>query len=326
MAVKGEQNNPGAADIITAAQYNGLQDRIAQVLGTGAAEFGYGQALASSAVAVSDIVTAANMDNLRTDMNKAYTHQTGSALTIKDIAVGDVIGADDTGTSLTYANDGTFTFNSQDATGGFNDYLTAMTTIEGDKFSIAVSQSTAADATTDTRTTDWNSSVNMTFTVTFTDADQRRYFFNSGGEVRISGSLSSGTNTKDTDWATMLSNTNIIKFDHDATTADSGTGSAIGNYDLTSTYQTIFTKSGSGVYAENEYKVEAKENSTTQLEFRVTLTDNDAGDEPAPPPPGSTPIDEFVTGTITLTIGSLRASGTNVSVSAPTFSVTDTLE
>jgi len=396
-------------DTITAAQYNGLQSRIDQVFGVGADEFGYGQTLSSSQVtAVTDTVTAAQMDNLRSDMNKAYKHQTGNDLTIRDIAVGDIIGADKSGTDITsyspvssvsvvsggsgysgsvtvafsapdkvggttatgnvvvsggvitsitmtnngsgYLNNPTVTlsespadpadlqailgavseqiFESEDTLGGHNDYLDAMTTIESGKFSIAVAESTTADATTDSRTTDWNSTVDMEFTCTFTSADQRRYFFNSGGEIRMTGSLSSGSGQKDTDWAAMLSNTAAVRFGYNYTTASSGTGSAIGNYDLTGTYQQIFTKSGSGVYAENIYKVEARADSATVIKFKITLADNDTGDRPvpSPPPPYGPLVDELVTGNITFTLGSRRASGSNVSVNAPTFSVTNTFE
>jgi len=326
--------SPG--DSITAAAYNTLQGRIENILGTGSGQDGYGQTLSSASVtppsspAAGDgaTVEAEQMQELWDDMNAAYKHQTGNDLSIRRIVDGDVIGADATGTGLTYDLLGSYTFDSEDTTGGFNDYLIAMSTVEAQRFNIAAAQATVADATTDTRTTTWNGTINMTFTCTFTSADHRRHFFNSGGEIRLEGSLSSGSGAKDTDWATMLSNTSAIRFGYNYTNASSGTGSAIGNYDLTSTYQQIFTKSGSGAYVENLYKVEAKENSTTVIEFKVTLADNDVGDRDltAGPPPYGALVDEDITGDITFTLGFRRASGSYVSVNQPSFSVTDTFE
>ena len=88
-------------DSITAAQYNGLQSRIQQVLGNGSGDFGYGQTLESSQVNAptspgagdGDSITALQMQELHDDMSKAYTHQTGNPLPVKDIAQEDIVGA-----------------------------------------------------------------------------------------------------------------------------------------------------------------------------------------------------------------------------------------
>jgi len=334
-------------DSIAAAQYNTLQGRINNILGVGSGEDGYGQALDSAQVNApsgagagdGDTVEAEFMQALYDDMNKAYTHQTGNDISavLKRIADGDVIGADQTGESLTYAGDGSYTFNQASPTtavkGGFNDYLSAMSTIESGKFNIAAGQADIAVAVSNTRTTDWKGTVDMEFTVTFSSANQRRYFFNAGGEVRIAGSMSGASGAKDIDWSTMLSNTATIQFGYNYTTASSGTGSAIGNSQLTSVYQTVFTKTGSGVYAENEYKVEARTDSTTVLRFRVTLSDNDVGDQQPGVPPGAPPgpaIDENVIGDITMDIGYRTAKSpigtTTVDVAAPSYSVVNTFE
>ena len=323
-----------AGDSITAAQYNGLQSRIDQLLGNGSADFGYGQAVSSSQVtAVTDSVTAAQMDNIRSDMAKAYTHQTGNAIPLKDIAVGDIIGADQTGTNLTFAGDGSYTFEGADTTGGFNDFLNVMDTLETNRFDIAAGQSTASDIATDSRTSTWNGTINMEFTVSFTDADARRHFFNSGGQIRVQSTLTSGSGSKDADWAAMLSNPGQVQFGYDYTTVTGSTTgvtlATFGNDGLTGTYQTIFEKGGNAsVYAENRYRVEARTDSTSILRFRVTFEDNDTGDRPVspPPPPYGALEDENITGDITVTLGARRASGTNVSVNFPSYSVVNTLE
>jgi len=307
-------------DTITAAQYNGLQSRVATIMGTGSGTDGYGQSLASSQVATADTVTASDMDNLRTDLNKANNHQIGSNSLVANIAVGDMIGADATGPDVD-------TLTTTD--GGFNDYDTAVGVIESNKLLIDSGNSSVEAAITSSRSTNWNGVLEHIFTVTFASANDRRYFFNSGGEIRFSANLSGQSGSKSDDWATLLSNMGTITFNYTETTASgTGTGSAIGNYDLTSTYQTIFEKTGSGNYAENDYNIAAKEDSTSVINFRVQFRDDDTGDPPILPlPKGATAggVDEDVNGTLTSTIQQLRATGANVSVATPAYANTATL-
>jgi len=307
-------------DIITAAQYNGLQSRVATIMGTGSGTDGYGQSLASSQISVTDTVTASDMDNLRTDLNKANNHQIGSNSLVANIAVGNIIGADATGADV-----GTLTTTD----GGHNDYDTAVGVIETNKLLIDSGNSTVEAAITSSRSTNWNGTITHEFTVTFASANDRRYFFNSGGEIRFSANLSGQTGSKSDDWATLLSNMGTITFNYTETTASgTGTGSAIGNYDLTSNYEPIFTKTGSGNYAENDYIIKAKETSSSVISFEINFQDDDTGDPPITPlPKGATPggVDEDVNGTLTSTIQQLRATGANVSVATPAYSNITTL-
>jgi len=286
-------------DIITAATYNTLQSRIANIVGNGFADSGYGQALSSSQVSTHAIVTALDMDNLRSDVNKARVHQTGSASTLGDIAVHDVIAADTSGGVTTK---------------GINDYSAEISSAENDKFLCDATQASVEAAISSTRTQQWNGTITHTFTATFASENARRYFFNAGGEIRFQAQLSNGNGAKDADWATMLNNMGTIKFAYGSTTATgSGTPTAIGNYQLTSSFQTVFTKNGSSVYAENAYVVKARSQATNQIEFKIEFQDNDVGE----PPP--IPIDENVTGTITSSISQRRASGSYVNTAGPNY-------
>ena len=300
-------------DSITAAQYNGLQSRIATIMGTGSGTNGYGQSLASAQVSAGSVITAAQFDNLRTDINKASNHQSGTNASIGDIAAGQIVGADASGTGLGASLNAT--------TEGFNDYDTATGVIETNKLLINAGNSTVEAAITSSRTTAWNGIRTHTFTVDFADANQRRYFFNSGGEIRFSASVTSQSGAKSNDWATLLSNMGTIKFNYTTTTVTgTGTAQAIGSDDLTGTYQQIFIKSGSGVYAENDYNIAARHEGTGNktLRFKVEFRDDDLGDDQGGA--GSTgPVDENVNGTLTSTIQQLRATGANVSVTSPTY-------
>lgn len=307
-------------DSITAAQYNGLQSRINTIMGTGSGTTGYGQTLASSQVSAGDIITASDFDNLRTDLNKANNHQSGTNAAIGNIAVGQIIGADASGTSLGALNV---------TTEGFNDYDVAVGVIETNKLLLDSGNSSVESATTSQRTTAWGGggggTVDHVFTVTFSSANARRHFFNSGGEIRFSASRSGGSGSKNTDWSNLLTNMGTIKMNHTQTTSTgSGTGTSIGNSDLTGTYQQIFSKSGSGVYAENLYRIRARQDSSSVLRFDIDFQDNDLGDDQGGA--GSTgPVDENVTGTLTSTIQQLRATGSNVSVATPTYTNTSNL-
>jgi len=309
-----------SGDTITAAQYNGLQSRVATVMGTGSGLDGYGQSLTSAQVSAGATVTATDMDNLRVDLNKANNHQIGANSNVANIAVGNVIGADATGadiSSLTTTD------------GGFNDYESAVDTIESNKLSIDAGNSSVEAATSSTRTTSWNGVITHEFTVTFASANDRRFFFNSGGEIRFSANLSGQSGSKSDDWSTLLNNMGTIKFNYTQTTSTgSGTGSSIGNYDLTGAYQTIFTKTGSGNYAENDYNIAARADSSSVLRFRIEFRDDDSGDPPITPlPKGATPggVDEDVNGTLASTIQQLRATGSNVEVATPSYTNTSNL-
>ena len=334
--------NPG--DSITAAQYNGLQSRIEQVLGNGSGNFGYGQTVTSSQINApssagagdGDSVTAAQMDNIRTDMNKVWNHQNGVNIPIKNIDVGDVIGADQTGDTITYDTLGNYTITeaggSADTTGGFNDYISKMDEIETNRFEIDPGEDTIADIATDTRTSTWNGIINCVFTCTFSSEDHRRHFFNSGGQIRLISSGANGSGAKSSDWLSIITNPGQIQFGYNYTVITGSTAgvtvSNIGNYGLTSVYQTIFEKQGNAaVYAENRYKIEARTTTTNVIEFRVSFEDNDAGDQQSiPPAPYGPAVDEDVNLDITVTLATRRASGSNVSVNNPSVSVTNTLE
>lgn len=335
-----------AGDKITAAQYNGLQSRIESVLGTGSGNEGYGQAVSSSQVSGEssvdagdgDIIIAEKMNEIWADMDKCWRHIYGVNLPLRNFSQGDIIGADASGTGVTYAPNDTYTIDGSDNTGGFNDYLSRMSEIETDRFLIDNGQDAIADIAAVPRTASWNGTINCTFRCTFTSSHHRRHFFNSGGYIHIELSGENAVSSKDTDWNSMITNPGQVQFGHNYTTVSGSTTgvtlNSIGNFDVTSTtWTTIFTKTGNAdVYAENVYIVQVRQALTADggdraLEFRVILQDDDAGDPPIVPVPiGGTPggVDEDVTLDITATLGGRRSNGTVV-VAFPAVFVIDAL-
>ena len=295
--------------VVTATRYNAIQSKVAAVLGTGSGDKGYGMSLASAQVGAGDTVTATHIANLHTDINKCILHQTASATSaIVAPAASDVIEESNSTNKK-----------------GWAQYEAEATTAETNRLTAAGGNMTTTSELTESRTNAWGSSpdtVNTTFTVTFSSADIKRNFFNAGGEIRMALALSSGSGSKGTSWTNLFSGAGTIKFGRTATTCTgSGTTTSIGNVDMTGSHQTIFSKDvGSGVYGENDFTITAKDNSSTVLEFIVTLNDDDAGDQTGT----GGPVDEDVGGTTTLTVSSFYANNASaVQHSRPTYSVTD---
>ena len=82
-------------DIITSARYNNAQGRVAAVLGNGSGNEGYGQAVTSQQVSSGLKVTAQDINNLFTDLNKIKIQQIGAVPnSIATVAIGDTIAED----------------------------------------------------------------------------------------------------------------------------------------------------------------------------------------------------------------------------------------
>jgi len=297
---------------IFATDYNSIRTSVSGVLLTS-----YGQTLRSSALSGTvDSVTQAQWEDLYLDAQSAYVHQQGSAYASLAVpSVGYTVGADasqtfnqTTGARSTPVN-GSFM--------GVNDYtgiVTAITSFNGATSGFPVGNLSVGTATTSTRSTAWGGTTPQAIyhvvTATFASVSQMDYYFNAGGEIRFTASLTSGSGSKDTDWANLLTAIGTVKFDKWELTASSGTptpsGSGGSGYDsLTSSYRQLFIKSGSGVYADNDYKIEGFKSGAV-LRFRITFNDGDTGT-------GSPPVDESVGGTTT------SITETAVSIAAPTI-------
>ena len=271
------------SDTITAADFNNLQSRIAQVLGTGSGDFGYGQAVSSSQVTSlqdpdildGDSVLASQFNDLRDDLGKAFKHQEGSDIPINSFTAGDIIGADESGTDLNFDQSGNYIFANEDTSKGFNDFLTIMTDLESNRFVIHPSQEEIQVRDSDQRTSNFNGTITSQFTVSFSNEDARRHFFNAGGDIRFEGTVDlstseSGSEARDEGWNDLLENPGTVRFDYNSTTitgSSSGVsfpGGVIGNDALTSSFQVIYRKDANGgTYGDSFWTIEAREDSST---------------------------------------------------------------
>lgn len=303
--------------IISAARYNVLQSRINNILGIGSGNSGYNQDLDSATVPVGKTVTATDLNNLYNDFLNAKVHQTNAVP--PDIN--------------TVANEDEITDELHAA------YESLIEEIETDKFLVGPGQALVENAgINSTRTALWGGDgtpafVQHEFTLTWGNANQRRGFFNAGGEIRFTASLTNvpiaGANAaKSQNWADMLGNPlatpptqgfGVVSFKHDRTTSTAaGAGEIVGNFNLTNSYRQIFTKSGGvgSVYEANDYTIYAKNLNDNGIAFKVVFTDdNEAGREGATP--GTDPADERVEGTLTSVIELYRAKGIYVEATDP---------
>jgi hypothetical protein len=297
--------------VVTATRYNAIQTKIANVLGTGSGDKGYGQALTSTQESAGTVINATHLNNLHADINKAIFHQTnGNTSAINTLAAGDII-EETNGTTKK----------------GWAQYEAEATVAESNRLTANASNMTTTSKLTIQRTTAWGGSpdsINATWTVGFASADAKRNYFNAGGEVRIASALSGGSGSKGTSWANLLSAVGTVKFGRTATTSTgSGDETSVGNVDMSGSHQQIFQHDvGSGVYGENDFNITARDNNTTTLEFIITFNDDDAGDQTGT----GGPVDENVGGTLTVTVSSFRATNAAGAVIAdPTFTTTNGL-
>jgi hypothetical protein len=286
---------------ITAAGFVTIQNKAESLLGPGAATRGYNQPILSSDVFPGNQITRTQWDLLKTDIVNILYHQTGELPNIITVNPGDVIvyGAGNPNTN----------------------YDTLLETAAINRFRVAASQSVVTSKGAATYTNAWSSSAQFTLTVTFSTADQGRYFFNSGGKIRLNTVISGGTgNSQHNAWVNFLNSVGIRSFGAD-------TDPSINYYTLTNSFQTYYQNSLSTPYSSNNYRLEARTNvannstgTATILTLRVTLTDAYVPQGAAPAP------SDQVDGTMTISVEELKAAGTlfpsgSFSIISPAYSL-----
>ena len=133
----------------------------------------------------------------------------------------------------------------------------------------------------------------------------------------------------------MLSAMGTLTFNLDDLVSSGSTGTSAnkGFYELTTSFQTLYTKTGSGAYSSNYYRIQGKVDSTTNptvLTFKVIMRDDHAlGSGVGPDGVAGNADDsqgyvDSVDGTIVSTIQTKRANN-GVTHAAPTTATTSEL-
>lgn len=325
---------------IAASRYNTLRTLVNKILGNSVVttpNYGYGQAFSTTAVVgnfntnglATDKVTAEQYENLYIDLIRLRVHQVGAGATTINPFVEGGFATNPSADIIELA------------------YIQALetlaTNIETDRLLIDTATqaaevnllTTAGSPIVSTRVFatqgSWNGTIVHIVKVTFDDAQQRRQFFNAGGEIRFNASVAyTGTQQKTLDWQTQLNAMGTISFKANQTVSNNGIGSSysIGNYNLTSTYQLCYDQTGGATYARNHYYVRALQLNDRELQFRIEFEDGLPNnltfgiDEPVLgnftsalkllQPDGSVNINGTVTDTVVIPTADLP-TGTNIS-------------
>jgi hypothetical protein len=275
-------------DTISNSDYNGLLNNTASgtpnagvaarginyIAGTGVGVYGLGQTELGSLPAAGDTITAAQWNSLFTFMNNIQNHTNITALTSTTAAAaGDVI-------AIKAALETDLTALAAAVAGG-STLATAVS--EGPE-----DLSLVASAVFDT-----SHIVEASFT--FDGGDEARWFFNAGGKLRVKITNAATNSTSiDTSYSALI--TALGNFDMAATTsARSGSGetlttdgSALGYYDLTTSYQTLIkltqddgTYSGShSITVEARTSVphaDGRDNNGEVVTLRVSIATTETG-------------------------------------------------
>jgi hypothetical protein len=301
-------------DLVKTVDYNSIRSKILAVLSTGSGTYGYGQVMASSFKLDHQKVSQTDWDNLRFDIVNAIVHQSGSAPSITDIQEGELI-----------------------SFGNNTAYDTLATQADTNRLNLGSGQFLTQAATSATKTWSgsttpqvWLNQIECEITATFASSDAARWFFNSGGEIRIQTSRSSGTsNQQNNAWGTLLTTAGMQVFASQTPTSGFSPMNGQNFYRLTNAYQTYYTISSSVPYNANSYTLQAKcdvannsSGTATTVYIKVIMTDGyvDPGDTPEDSPR----TDEGVNGVFTITVtekvatGSMLPSG-NFTITSPTY-------
>ena len=267
---------------IFASDINTIRTKIADVLGPGANTFGYGQSIYSSSVTLGQIIRKSDWDAVRFDIVNAYIHQAGSIPSAIIVSTDDTI--DD------------------DASGAYQNYNYFADLLRDNRFDVATGQYVLTAIDSKTTSSTWNTTASAELTVTFSSATEARYFFNSGGAIRISSSLTGGTSAQANAWTNLLNGAGEQDFVGDLIASN-------GFYTLTDSYQAYYASAASTPYSANTYQLSAKcdvannsAGTATIVYIKIELIDSyvDLG----APAPG-----DLVDGTLTITAQELKASG-----------------
>ena len=305
---------PAVNSIIVQADYNSIRNKVIAVLGNGSGNSGYGQQarIVSTAVAEGTKVTINEWANLRFDIINAYKHINGSNPVTAVVAEGNTI-----------RYTGSFTPDTGAADVPQKQYDDWANDITNTRFTVAAGESATTAVTTSSRTTAWVSQCECVIQLYWSNANDARYWFNSGGKIRISASRSGGAGTaQNTSWTSLLSAAGTQSFGGAVPSTGTTPNDGTNWYKTTSTFQTFYTATASSPYGSNNYRLQARcvdvaSNSggtAASGEIRVLFTDGYTDSGAAfsiNPAPG-----DDIDGTLSVSVSTLFATGIMVPSSA----------
>lgn len=288
-------------------------EKVAGLIGIGYGDRGYGQtSFTIPNLSPGNTISSSEWTNLRNAIEKLGSHQ-GTSLTnlvpASDMQVSDTITAHDGAPST------------NNLLGSF------LPTLDTNRLNTdsGLSMSVISSVSSDTRTTSWSSTITASFQALWSTSDAARYFFNSGGELRLTLAHPTTTGSQNTDWNNVLSTkvgTFTIKAHSSTRSGSAGTVlTNSGFYELTSLNQNYYdgTNIGGGAYASNDVFIACRTSGTTsngapgnRVIFDISLVDSHTG-----------PSDVVASGT-NANFDILKATVDLSGIESPTWSVLDT--
>lgn len=270
-------------DVITAATLNGFLTTMRTVYGQGTGNRGYGLTTITQAdVTSTSTIASTHWTNLRGMMAAVATHQ-GSVSTLVPanlMDAGDVITAHETGSPSLNAYD----------------IDSIITELDTNRLTAAAGEMTLTSVHgTVTRATAWTS-IEGAIKVDFGSEDAARYFFNSGGEIRVRFAHASGVSDRDDAWRSIFTSIGTLAIKASSSTRSGSISTSFldatkGYYTLSGTNQPILNglNIGGGAYSGNDVVVSAKTETIagvrgangSALTVTAALDDQSGGDDVA---------------------------------------------
>lgn len=284
-----------AGDPIEAAHYNSFVKTINEIYsdlhsgetvpGPNGAQYGYGAAANLPNVSIGQAVTAAQWTGLLDRIRLCATHQATFSPLPPLVNIGDII----------YA---------------LTELIATINNLYNNALILSTDPSQRATfVVNDQSTTPWTTQRTFTWQVGFSNWDDARHFFNSGGYLTIAGNINNPNPTPvDSFWIMMLANMGTVglrAMDLSPPTTSPITPPFTGGfYNLTNTYKEIWRKvpsGGGGYYYTGSYislraKTNAVPGTNGLIDFQIILNDADI-----------TP--DAKTGTMTFTHGYIKSAG-----------------
>lgn len=320
---------------ITAEKFNRLRSQILNVVNNN--DFnqnpelniqlgGYGQSFVINPAVTGATIGEAEHRQLYDAIVAARVHQIGSLpTTLTAVDFGDVIGDD-----ATYTQDANGDLVVDDALAGYDDLeLEIQFAKNGLNNGIhALGSRSQYDKLSTSRSTNWgniatSTTIDCEFQVDFGSVESARRFWNTGGEIRITGQHLNTDDPKNVSWRDLFSNFSYYLKARESAGAASQIND--GWSGLSNTYQQVgyWSISTNPLYAENYVTVSAKVDTSLNssgvaryLYIKVQCVDADVGDGDNFNPP--IPVDEVVKPGTSITLSEYRADTTYISALTPT--------
>jgi hypothetical protein len=234
------------------------------IAGTGSADLGLGQASIST-VAAGTTITASQWNSLFTGLANLSNHTNVALTSTTAVSAGDAIAI-----KAALISD-IAEMATQVSTGCPN--ATALT-------------ASAVLRTVTTASEGWDNTATQEISVTFSTADQMRWFFNAGGKIRfVVTATAASVSAKDTAFVALGTGVGNLDIGSKATTRSNAgqtlttNGLANGFHDLTTSYTTLIklTQSAYAAYNSNTLEIQAKLNAAvgtaTVMTIKMIATD-----------------------------------------------------